>query len=140
MTRFGTPSAALAAVDSGVTVNAGGAWTSGTSFDCKHGTDDLLAEYVAAQFALTNAGSTDGQDFEAIVQFSDDNSNWPDDGEGHPIFAFADSTAGKDLTRSKLCEFAPALRYARFQFANNNSTDNVSVSSEVAKFYQEDNS
>ena len=140
MTRFGTPSASLAAVDTTLAVAAGGTWVDGSSFDCKHGTDDLLAAYVAAQFKSTNAGSTNGQDLEVIVQFSDDNTNWPDDGQGHPIYAYADSTAGADLTLSRLCEFAPSLRYARFQYRNNNATDAVSVSSEVAKFYQEDNS
>jgi len=139
MTRYGTPPSTLSAVDTSLSVSADGSWHSGTSFDCKHGTDDILATYIAAQFSITG-GATDGIDLEVIVQFSDDNSNWPKDGEGHPIFAYVDTGASASLSGSRVCEITPLLRYARFQYLNNNSSDSVTVDSEVAKFFMEDNS
>ncbi len=128
MAEFGLkPPAALTTIDSALSVAAGGAWTSGSSIDLQDATSGLLGELIA-DFALTNAGTTDGQDFEAIVQYSPDNTNWPADGEGIPVFSYADSTAGADLTRSdpRPCG-SPIYRYARLQYANNNATDGVSV-------------
>lgn len=119
----------LAALDTSVSVGAG-ATVSGSSKDLGTATPQSLVE--AAQFAITNAGTTDGYDLDILVQFSDDNTTWPDTGFGLPLRNYRSTTAGADLTRSDILTFAPRLRYYRFQYTNNNATDTLSVSSETA--------
>jgi len=143
MTRYGEAPASFTTVDSSKNISAGGNWIAGTStIDCKHGTDDLLATHVAAQFEVNNATTspTEGLDIEIGVQFSDDGTNWPDGGQNHPIYAHVDSDVGASLSASRVCEFAPLMRYARFEYKNNNSSDDVHVTSKAALFFTEDNS
>ena len=122
----------LASLDSSLTVNAG-ATTAGSSRDL--GTSNPTPALIAAQFSITNSGSTDGYDLDIRVQFSDDDTNWPDSGHGLPIDNLFHATAGQDLTRSRVYSFTPLLRYFRFEYTNNNSTDNLSVGSETAEHH-----
>lgn len=139
MTQYGQKLGLLSAVDTSLSVTAGGS-ANGSSFDLGLPSAPQ-PERVDCQFAITNAGSTDGYEpLEVIVQFSDGNVNWPDSGEGSPVFSAYDSAAGADLTRSQLVSFVPLARYARFQYSNGNGTDNLSVSSEIAKAYRQDDS
>ena len=133
MTDFGYKLGTLAAVDTSLAVAAGGSWVSGSSFDLGAATSPQ-AFLLGAQFGITNTGSTDGYDLDVIIQWSDDDTNWPDDGEGELVAHYEDSTAGADLTRSTIEEMpTPQARYGRFQYANNNTTDAVTVNSEVAQ-------
>ena len=120
----------LASLDSGQAVVAGNV-AAGASKDIGAPASPQPTE-VAAQFSITNAGSTDGYDLEVLVQFSDDDSNWPDAGEGLPLASFFSAGAGDDLTRSPIFVFKPRLRYFRFYYINANGTDDLSVSSEEA--------
>ncbi len=132
MPNVGQNLGALAALDTALTVTAGGAWTSGTSRNIG-ASSSPQAGISVAQFSITNAGSTDGYDLDVHVQFSDDGSAWPDDGDGQPVTNFNDTTAGADKTRSRIFKFPIDLQYFRFQYRNNNATDNLSVSSETAE-------
>ena len=124
----------LASLDSGVAVVAG-ATANGTSKDIGVNTA-VQAAVVAMQFSITNAGSTDGFDLDVIVVFSDDNSNWPDAGEGLFLTNFFSAVAGDDLALSAIKTFVPKLRYFRIYYVNNNGTDNLSVSAEEATHLQ----
>jgi len=137
-TKYGQYLESLTSLDSALSVTAGNR-ANGSSKDIGANTSPQSLR-VDAQFAITNAGSTDGYDLEVIVQFSDDDSNWPADGEGAPIASFYDSNAGADLAASGIFSFTPLLRYFRFQYLNNNGTDNLSVDSEVATQVLQDDS
>ncbi len=132
MPDIGQNLGSLAALDTALAVTAGGGWTSGSSRNIG-ASSSPQAMLSAAQFSITNSGSTDGYDLDVNVQFSDDGSAWPDDGDGQPVTNFYDAAAGADKTRSRIFEFPIALQYFRFQFRNNNATDNLSVSSETAE-------
>jgi len=130
--RIGKNLGSLASVDSSLSIATGSAWVNGASVDHAEpggaGTPD--ADTAIDQFGVTNAASTDGYDLDVIRQWSDDNSTWPDDGEGDVVTNFSNSTGGADLTRSDIMEFAIKARYSRCQYANNNGTDAVTVNRE----------
>lgn len=125
----------FASLDSSVSVSANSA-ANGTSKDVGSGTRKPAR--CRARFALTQAGTTNAARFQVRVQHSEDNSNWPDNDQGDPIFAWIASSAGADLTRSEPVVFVPKTRYYRFRFDNFNGTDSFSVSSEVAEDYVTD--
>jgi len=123
----------LTAVDSSLSIPAGGAPTTGSTIDLGAVTSPQSVG-LSAQIAITNVGSTDGYDLEVYVQWSDDNTNWPDSSEGEFVMLFSNSTAGADLTLSNLIRLpTPQARYCRLLYINNNATDAVTVSSEVAQ-------
>lgn len=140
MAEYGIkPPATPSTLDNSLSVAAGGTWVNGSAIDLQDATSGLLGE-LEVDFALTNTGTTDGQDYEAIVQYSPDNVNWPDDGEGDPVFAYADSTAGADLGRSQpVACGTPKYRYARLQHKNNNATDSITVTTRYTLRYGKDN-
>ena len=127
----------LAALDAATSVTKG-ATVNGTGKDI--GNDTIPQQMlIAAQFAITNAGTTDGYDVDVTVQFSDDNTTWPDSvgsskatTQGLSLCNMYSATAAADLALSAIYTFVPELRYFRFVFKNNNGTDAVSVTSEVA--------
>ena len=120
----------LTALDSALAVNAG-ATANGTSKDLGVNTSPQSV-VVAMQFVITNAGSTDGFDLDVVIQFSDDDTNWPDAGEGLFLTNFFSAVAGDDIALSAIKTFVPKLRYFRATYTNNNGTDNLTVSSEEA--------
>ena len=127
----------LAALDTALAV-ASGTTVNGSSKDIGANTSPQ-ATTVAMQFSITNAGSTDGYDLDVYIQFSDDNTNWPDaisdsdaTTEGLLLANFFSSTAGADLGLSGIKTFVPKLRYFRAVYLNNNGTDAVTVNSEEA--------
>lgn len=120
----------LASLDSALAVTAG-ATANGTSKGLGVNTSPQSV-VVAMQFAITNAGSTDGFDLDVVIQFSDDDTNWPDAGEGLFLTNFFSAVAGDDIALSAIKTFVPKLRYFRAQYTNNNGTDNLTVSSEEA--------
>jgi len=126
--------AALEVLDSGTVVSAGGtAWASSPSFGLG---DNSSPQAVAAdgQIGISNAGSTDGYDLEVRVQWSDNDTNWPDDGEGKIVGVWYSAVAGGDLTRSALRSLGrPKAAYGRLQYLNRNGTDNLTVTAEIAK-------
>ena len=126
----------LAALDSSLSVAAATNNVNGTYKDVGANTSPQPT-VVGVQFAITNAGSTDGYDLDVRVQFSDDNTTWPDAGEGQSLGNFYSSTAGADMTRSRIITLVPLLRYFRFQYDNNNATDAVTVDSVVALHYDQ---
>jgi len=119
-----------AAVDSSLVTSAS-ATTNGSSFDLGVNTSPQAVRNVA-QFTFTG-GATNGYDMEVRVQWSDDNTTWPSSGEGDIVLVRTDSTASASLTSQWVELPAPKARYARFQYKNNNATDAVTVSSEVAQ-------
>ena len=122
---------AAVAVDSSLSC-AAAATTNGSSFDLGDNTTPQAVRNVA-QFSVTG-GATDGYDIEVAVQWSDDNTNWPDAGEGIPIFIRTNTTGGSDITLSEWIELPePKARYGRFTYKNSNATDAVTVGSEVAQ-------
>ena len=123
---------ASTSIDSSSSVSAGGT-LAGSSFDLGASTSPQAVRTVA-QFAITNSGTTDGYDLEVKVQWSEDNSTWPDSGEGTIVMVRTSTTAGADITWTQWIELPePKARYARFFYTNNNGTDSLSVSSKVAQ-------
>jgi len=127
-------STALSGLDSALTVTAGTTQV-GSSADL--GTVPQ-PHAVAAQFALTQSGTNDQADLTVKVQFSDDNSAWPDEGEGMVIFGWKADSAGGDLGASNILRFIPNARYFRFVFENGNGTDDFDVDSEYAPIQWQD--
>lgn len=117
-------------LDSAVAVSASGS-ANGSSKDIGANTSPQAVN-VDAQFSLTQTGTTNSADFEVKVQHSNDNTNWPDNDQGEPVFSWKASSAGADLTRSEWVRFTPKRRYFRFRFTNNNATDSFTVDSSVA--------
>lgn len=131
MTTGGFQLGALASVDSSLSCAAGSS-TNGSSFDLGANTSPQAVRNVA-QWAITG-GATDGYDLEIIVQWSDDDTNWPATGEGSIVLVRTNTTGGSSLSLSEIMELPqPKARYGRFQYKNNNATDAVTVSSEVAQ-------
>jgi len=139
MAYYGVTFPGMGTVDNQKVVSAGGTWSAGNSTDCRDTTSGYAPLYAVATFKIeNNEGSpTEGIDLEVLVQFSDDNTNWPDDGQGHPIFAHVDSDTGSSLTLSRHCEFAVPQRYCRFLYRNNNSSDDLKVTAELGLAYLE---
>jgi len=86
---------------------------------------------VRSQITITNAAANDGYDLDIRVQFSPDNAAWPDAGRGQPLGNWYSAVLGDDLTRSEYIEFVPLDRYFRFQYDNNNVTDNLAVTHKI---------
>lgn len=122
----------LTQVDNALAVNASTSNVNGSSSDLGANTSPQ-PDIIVAQFAITNSGSTDGYDLDVRAQFSFDNSNWCDAGLGQILGNFYSASAGADLTRSAFIVIPVLARYVRFQYDNNNGTDNLSVSSWIAK-------
>lgn len=124
--------ASLTTIDNGITLTANTANQNGSSHDLGANTDPQ-AVVVRVQFTIENqeGSPTDGYDCDIRVQNSPDNSNWPDAGHGQALGNFTDTTAGADLTRSQFLEFVPKCRYFRFQYDNNNGTDDLVVTSKI---------
>lgn len=129
MTEFGQLLNSFSSLDSSLSVSAGGT-ANGASKDIGANTSPQAVS-VEAEFSLTQSGTNDEADLQVIVQFSDDDSNWPDDGEGDPIFTWQAESVGDDLTRSNAVSFRPKAQYFRFQYTNNNGTDSFDVDSAV---------
>jgi len=130
MAEYGVANPAnLSALDTSLSVPAGGTWTSGNGVDLLDATANLLGE-LEVQISVTG-GATDGYDIEVIAQYSEDNTNWPDDGDPDAIvYSKADSAGGASITRSPTVPIGtPTARYARLQYKNNNATDAVTVTS-----------
>lgn len=119
------------AVDSSLSCTAGG-YTNGSSFDLGANTSPQAVRNVV-QFSVTG-GATDGYDLQAIVQWSDDNATWPDNGEGSIVLVRTNTTGGSSITKTEWIELPePKARYGRIQYQNNNATDAITVSSSVAQ-------
>jgi len=136
MTQFGQLLNSLASLDSSLTVSAGSV-ANGTSKDLGANINPQALR-VAVQFSLTQTATNDAADVEAIVQFSDDNSTWPDSGDGDPIWAWLAASAGADKTRTQILGFVPRARYYRFQYTNNNPSDSFDVNSETSHSLNQD--
>ena len=139
MAYYGTYDPTMGTLDNQKVIAAGGSWDAGSSQDCQDATSGYLPLYVAATFTIqNNEGSpTEGIDLEVLVQFSADDTDWPDDGQGHPIFAHVDSDVGISLGQSRTCVFEVPLRYFRFLYRNNNSSDGLKVTSKIGRAYLE---
>jgi hypothetical protein len=137
MSQFGQQlGASQTQVDSAVSVSAGGS-ANGTSVDIGAATSPQ-ATSVTAQFGLTQAGTTNSAALTVLVQYSHDNSTWPDSGEGSPIYSWKAGSAGADLTRGSLVSFVPQARYFRFVYQNGNGTDSFTVNGWYALNYLQD--
>lgn len=122
----------LANVDSGMVVTATKTNRSGSTHDW--GTNDQpLPKTCVVQIGITNTGSSDGYDLDVRAQFSEDDSKWPDAGEGQSLGNFYSAVAGDDLTRSRMLTVPVLARYQRLQYDNNNASDNLVVSSAFAR-------
>lgn len=113
-------------LDNALAVNAATNNVNGSSADIGVNTSPQ-ATVIRSQLTITNAAANDGYDLDVRVQFSPDNTNWPDAGFGHPLGNWYSAVLGADLTRSEYIEFVPMDRYFRFQYDNNNPTDNLAV-------------
>lgn len=134
--EYGQKLGVLTSLDSGVSVSAGSS-ANGTGKDIGASSSPQPVK-VSVQFSLTQAGNNDAADLQVLLQESDDNTNWPDDGEGFPIFSWQAGSVGEDLTRSAVIPFVPSLRYFRFHYINGNATDSFTVSAEVAVHTEQD--
>lgn len=126
---------AFAQLDNAVSVSAASA-ANGTSKDFGAGTRKPAR--CRAYFSLTQTGTTNSADLQVRLQHSDDNTNWPDNDQGDPVFSWKAASAGADLTRGEPIVFVPKARYYRFRFDNFNATDSFTVSSYVAEDYVTD--
>ena len=134
MTTGGYKLGASASVDASASVSAGGV-LAGSSFDLGVNTSPQAVRNVV-QFGVSNSSGVpvDGFDVEVKIQWSEDNTNWPDAGKGSVLISFVDSTVGASMTRSEWLELPePKARYGRFYYTNNNTTDAVTVNSAVAQ-------
>lgn len=135
--EYGQKLNSYTSLDSALSVSAGST-ANGTAKDIGANTSPQAVS-VECEFALTQTGTTNSADLEVKVQFSDDNSTWPDTGEGDPIFTWKAGSVGADLTRSNAVSFRPKARYFRFQYKNNNGTDSFTVDSAVGLTTLQDN-
>jgi len=129
MAEYGQLLNGFTSLDSSVSVSAGGS-ANGSSKDVGANTSPQ-ALFVESEFSVTQSGTTDQADFVVKVQYSDDNSTWPDDDQGDVVFVWNAASVGADLTRSNAVRFVPKQRYFRFRFSNGNSTDSFTVNSAV---------
>ncbi len=122
----------LASVDSGMVVTATISNRNGTSHNWGPN-EEPLPKTCVVQIGITNLASSDGYDLDVRVQFSEDDTKWPDAGEGQSLGNFFSAVAGDDLTRSRMLVVPVLARYQRLQYDNNNSSDNVTVSAAFAR-------
>lgn len=87
---------------------------------------------ISFQISVTQTGSTDTFSGSAKVQWSDDNTNWPDSDQGDVIFSWVAGSAGADLALSQIIVVPVAARYYRLRCTNDNATDSVDFGIESA--------
>ena len=126
----GLKTASWATLDAVLTV-AGGASGNSDSGDIGANTAAQFTD-VSIQTSVTQSGSTDTADVSAKIQWSDDDTNWPDDDQGDVIFTWVAGSAGADLTRSQPVTVPVGARYFRLRATNNNGTDSVDFGFEWA--------
>lgn len=130
MADAGLKTASLATLDATLTV-AGGASGNSDSGDIGANTAAQPTD-VTFQISVTQTGTTDTFSGSAKVQWSDDDTNWPDNDQGDVIFSWTAGSAGADLTRSQIISVPVAARYYRLRCTNDNGTDSVDFGIESA--------
>ena len=108
--------------------------------DLQDGTSSLVPSDIAMIVAVSG-GSSDGYDAIIKVEWSEDNSNWPDAQQtqlnGLPVAIFTSGNAGALLDRSNAFTVPVKARYFRPSYKNNNASDAVVFRSRYAPvFYQ----